>query len=93
MLRIGERRDDRDVRADRERHVVWEMQLVDSSLVQFLDLIARDSRAALTCRCVLDGKDVAGAAAHQLHAPASEVSHLTVFHRQDSAGRKDAQAQ
>jgi hypothetical protein len=36
LLRIGERRDDRDVRADRERHVVWEMQLVDSSLVQSL---------------------------------------------------------
>ena len=69
------------------------MQLVDSDLVQLLDLIARDSRAKLTRRCVLDGEDVVGAAAHQLHAFAGQVAHLTVLRRQDGAGRKDAQAQ
>jgi hypothetical protein len=36
MAIYGKRRDDLDVRADRERYVAWEMQLVDSNLVQFL---------------------------------------------------------
>ena len=68
-------------------------EVVDSGLVQLLDLIAGDSRAALTRRYVLDGEDVGGAAAHQLHTLAGQVAHLTVLRRQDGAGRKDAQAQ
>jgi hypothetical protein len=69
------------------------MQLVDSGLVQLLDLIARDSRAGLTRRNVLNGENVAGAAAYQLHAFAGQVAHLTVLRRQNGAGRQDAQAQ
>ena len=88
-----QRRDDRDVRADRERHVIREMQLVNCSLIELLDLIALDSRAGLARRYVLDGEDVAGAAAHQLHAFAGKVSHLTVLDRQDGASGKNAQAQ
>ena len=48
---FAERRDDRDVRLNRERHVVWQVQLVDSRRVQMLDLIARDSPAFPSRTC------------------------------------------
>jgi hypothetical protein len=67
--------------------------LIDGFGCQLLDLIAADPHPLLAGGDVLDGKDVRGATAHQLHAFPGQIAHGTLFRRQDGAGWQNSQSQ
>ena len=55
--------------------------------------IRDSSRTLLTGGDILDSKDLAGAAAYELHALPGQVAYRAVLFRQDGAGGENAQAQ
>jgi len=72
---LGKCFDYRHVGFDRQRHIGRQRHLFDIVARQLLDLVAADPRAELAGGDVLDGEDMRGAAAHQLHALPRQIAY------------------